>query len=435
MKTIFFTFLLVLTSSLTFSQDNGCIYGDCENGFGKQVSNDLTYVGQFKNGQFHGVGNISMNSGGMYTGLWSNGGMQAFGMLYRGDESLVIGQFNEGKIEGVAVEYDSDQHLLYRGEFANGEYNGKGYVYIYEEKTIAYVNSKDGVPYEVISQETIEEDNSYKSECISGDCENGLGMENSPFVFTYGEFTNGSINGNGIEMIHGISFYVGEFKDGYKSGTGHSITMGTHYIGEFLNDKRHGAGKLYENDGSYYEGHFIENNKEGFGMYYDQTGSKIFEGYFSNNEIHGTGELYDYENNEIITSTWENGEIVSVIARTPMEETSDVGKISPILKNSELTYKTCASEDVKSICLFPILNQKLEGFKSDGYSGTELYKKLADEIRIISGEYDSRVATETLILSDIIKDDDLTSGMVEQFSAEEQEVIFGHINDIQKELE
>lgn len=435
MKALFFTFLLFLSSILTFAQDDGCIYGDCENGFGKQVIENLTYIGQFENGEFNGIGSITMEGGGSYTGMWKDGGMQAFGTLYRGDGSLVIGQFNAGNIEGIAVEYDAEQKLVYRGEFENGEYNGKGYVYIPEEKTIAYVNSKDGVPYEVISQETMEEGSSYKNECISGDCENGVGIENSPFVFTYGEFSNGSINGNGVEILHGISFYVGEFKDGNKNGTGHSVTLGVHYIGEFLNDKRHGAGRLYDMDGSYYEGNFEDNNMEGFGMYYDNTGLLIFEGYFSNNEIHGEGELYDYDNNQIITSTWENGEIMSVISREPIKETSVVSKIAPVQKTTELTYKSCAEQEVKSICLFPVLNQKLEDFKSDGYSGTELHKKLADEIRIISGEYDSRVATETLILSDIIKDDDLTSGMVDQFSTEEQEVIFGHINDIQKELE
>ena len=435
MKSLFITFFATLISILAISQDNGCIYGDCENGFGKKEIEGLTYIGEFEEGNFHGVGTISSSEGGSYTGMWKDGKMEAFGELIRADGSTVTGQFHLGNIHGVAIERDTKGKLMYQGEFKDGLYSGQGYYYLQDEGKRVLANSENGDPIESISSEPIDEGITGLIECISGDCENGIGHERSMIIYSYGEFTNGNINGNAVEIISGISFYVGDLQDGVKNGVGHSVTFGTFYVGEYKDGKRNGTGLVYDSDGSYYKGTFVDNEKHGYGMYYDASGKILFEGNFANDQIHGTGDVYDYDNNEIITSTWENGEVISAISRRPMEETSSISKIAPILKKKELTYKTCAGEETESLCLFPILNQKVADFKSDGYSGTELHKKLADEIRIISSEYDSRIATESFILSDIAQDDDLLSGMMEQFSSEEQEILLGHLSDIMQELE
>ena len=87
--------------------------------------------------------------------------------------------------------------------------------------------------------------------------------------------------------------YIGEYKDSIKNGQGTYIhSNGDKYIGEFKDDKRHGQGTLTSADGSKFIGKF----KDG----YHQQGTFTTEidgieseyvGEFKNNIMHGRGTI------------------------------------------------------------------------------------------------------------------------------------------------
>ena len=52
----------------------GCISGDCENGYGTyKIEDGSEYVGYFKNGIYHNHGAMTLNDGTIKEGLWLNG--------------------------------------------------------------------------------------------------------------------------------------------------------------------------------------------------------------------------------------------------------------------------------------------------------------------------------------------------------------------------
>ncbi|MBF0627829.1 MAG: hypothetical protein HQL91_06370 [Magnetococcales bacterium] len=53
---------------------NGCVEGNCENGFGTFIHDDgARYIGNWSHGKKHGSGEFQFSSGGGYKGIWKNG--------------------------------------------------------------------------------------------------------------------------------------------------------------------------------------------------------------------------------------------------------------------------------------------------------------------------------------------------------------------------
>ena len=74
---------------------------------------------------------------------------------------------------------------------------------------------------------------------------------------------------------------------------------GNYYIGEMLNDNRHGKGILYYKNGNIkYEGEFVNGKKEGEGTYTDKNGN-YYSGHWSKNKKNGKGKLC-FKNNNIL---------------------------------------------------------------------------------------------------------------------------------------
>ena len=56
------------------------------------------------------------------------------------------------------------------------------------------------------------------------------------------------------------------------------------YIGDFVNDQKHGNGTIYWNDGSTYEGEFQRNRIHGFGRLTPKNGA-VIEGVWKKNAL------------------------------------------------------------------------------------------------------------------------------------------------------
>lgn len=90
---------------------------------------DYQYVGEFKNGNWHGQGTVSFPEGAQYIGEFDDGLFSGFGTITFASGNKYAGEWNNGKPNGVGTftfrraPYSSDK---YSGEFKDGNKNGQG---------------------------------------------------------------------------------------------------------------------------------------------------------------------------------------------------------------------------------------------------------------------------------------------------------------------
>ena len=181
----------------------------------------------------------------------------------------------------------------YEGNFINGELNG----------WCRYINSK-GVCYEGLfingilngKGEIIKIDENLRKNIYKGDIKNfkkeGKGKEKTNDFSYEGEFVNDMKHGNGkIFYYNNGDYYEGQFYNGLITGKGFYKWKNQHtYFGDFVCGKMHGKGLYKWTDGNQYEGEYINNIKEGQGEFKWNDG-KIYKGRFENGKPHGKGLL------------------------------------------------------------------------------------------------------------------------------------------------
>ncbi|MBQ7358562.1 MAG: hypothetical protein IJW63_00480 [Lachnospiraceae bacterium] len=81
---------------------------------------DITYIGEFKNGEAHGRGVVTIAGKPLFAGEFKNG-EYVKGKLYDDGNLLYDGEFKNEKYHGKGVLYNSDGTVMYKGEFKNGD--------------------------------------------------------------------------------------------------------------------------------------------------------------------------------------------------------------------------------------------------------------------------------------------------------------------------
>lgn len=84
------------------------------------------------------------------------------------------------------------------------------------------------------------------------------------------------------------------------------FSNGDVYIGELINDKRHGKGVYKWKNGSSYEGDFVDDKANGYGIHkYADINNYIYKGHWLDNKKHGHGyEIFD--NGDTYEGNWNN---------------------------------------------------------------------------------------------------------------------------------
>ena len=250
------------------------------NGKGKEYDKfgELLFEGEYLNGKRNGKGkefynNLKIKFDGEYKNdlKWNGKGYDALnniiyelkdgkGIIKEYDEKNILkfkGEYLNGKINGKGKEYYYNGELLFEGDYLNGQRNGKGkkydwdklkfegeYLYDYKLKGKFYMNG------------ILE----YEGEYLYNKKWNGKGYdENGNIIYEL-------INGNGK---------VKEYND---------YNDKLIFEGEYLNGKRNGKGKEYDQDSNLiFEGEYLNGQRwNGKSIEYDGLGSLMFEDEYIN---------------------------------------------------------------------------------------------------------------------------------------------------------
>lgn len=123
--------LFFLMSSIGHAQSNlpackGDDIANWTNCFGTEVRTDgkkrQTYVGEFKNGEFHGKGKYSYESGDSYEGDYRNGLQHGRGTYKLSNGEKYVGEYKNDKRHGSGEFYSSNGNLLKSGRWHQGKF-------------------------------------------------------------------------------------------------------------------------------------------------------------------------------------------------------------------------------------------------------------------------------------------------------------------------
>lgn len=261
--------ILTLTAFIftTLSLSAQCTSGDCKNGTGIFIyPSGAKYVGEFKNGEIHGIGSCYYSDGSVYRGNWKS-------------------RYPDG--EGTK-------------EYANGEIRKglwkKGFPVDANGKVEEELMAKNGNTDANIDIQT---------GCLTGDCKNGEGVYAYADGSKYeGLFQDGKIEGQGTFFFPNGDKYVGQFQAGYSHGQGTlyhadgTRTSGKWQNGEFINDINTNFSEI---------GCITGDCNNGAGVYVYQDRVAKYNGDFQNGKPHGQGHI-TYANGEIYLGSWANGQ-------------------------------------------------------------------------------------------------------------------------------
>ena len=223
------------------------------------------------------------------------------------DYRMMGSRYIEYNSNGIGKEYNSENKLIYEGEYLNGQRNGKGKEYYHNKglkfegeylkgkrwKGKGYNPYDRSIAYELNDGKGFIKDYEYsgvliyEGEILNGE-RNGQGKEYEFIGIIFeGEFKNGKKwNGKGYDKQN--NKIVCEIKDGKGCIKDYGSFGGIISEYEYLNGEKNGKGKKYDLKGNItFEGNYINNEINGEGKEYYPDGKLLFEGYYLNGKKNG----------------------------------------------------------------------------------------------------------------------------------------------------
>lgn len=196
-------------------KNEGCISGDCENGFGTFYYENGYYLGFFKNGKKQDYGVYDWDGITKYIGQWKDDTMDGYGEFIADNDDNIIGMYKNGQLNGLG--YSVLNNVWEQGTYVNG----------------------------VLSQSQSFEKNDVEVGCTYGNCDTGYGywVYDNGQTFT-GFFENGALK-MGVFVFESGDKYFGIFNDQNQFedfGRYFYTTEGASYTGDWKNGVMEGKG-------------------------------------------------------------------------------------------------------------------------------------------------------------------------------------------------
>lgn len=245
-------------------QQTGCISGNCRNGKGIYIyPSGAIYIGEFKDGQIHGIGVCNYTDGSKYQGNW-------------------VFRYPEGR--GTKISPDGRK---WTGEWKKGkplDDNGEIIAVLFPSEKLQEVETD------------------VQTGCVEGDCLQGTGIFAYANGVSYeGQFANGKPNGEGVFVYEDESRYEGMVKDGLYSGQGtYTDASGNSQSGVWEEGTLTKDNRIKNNAGC-----VSGNCSNGFGKMVFANGDQ-YEGNWQDGKYHGQGTLKKADG-ALIQGNWQNG--------------------------------------------------------------------------------------------------------------------------------
>ena len=263
-----------LTSSFCFNETGGrCIeqifipkipfLEGLENITIKEFDNGSKYIGQIKNGEFHGKGILDYPDGSKFEGYFINGLKEGEGRLTETNGTTFNGLFREDKRNGIGVLTWINGASM-KTEWLDGRR-------VYKEKNIYTGDQKWTLKGIIKHGDGLLEfasgayyDGQFKNNKFNGWGEY-VSKDGKLFI---GNFIEGVFSGPGSVKLTNGNVINGIFKDEIASGKGsiYFKSTDTTYTGNILNNQAHGSGTLKNSNGSYFKGNFLKGLQHGIGI-------------------------------------------------------------------------------------------------------------------------------------------------------------------------
>lgn len=201
----------------------GCVRGNCQDGWGKYQYSGGYYDGFWVNGKKDGYGLYKWVGTGKYIGNWSSDQMNGYGIYIADNEDNIAGWYSNGQLNGVGYTVTGD---------------------VWEQGL--YVDGNLTTPYTYYSNEV-------DTGCTAGDCQNKYGK----YVWSNGDT------------------YIGFYKDGRMNLGTYTFANGDKYSGTFNSENQFdGFGRYFYEGGGYYGGEWKNGKYNGKGYYHSKDYEK-----------------------------------------------------------------------------------------------------------------------------------------------------------------
>lgn len=336
--------ILLTSLSLFFVQflSAQCTTGDCIDGKGTYVyPSGAKYIGEFKDGEIHGVGVCYYTDGSKYSGQWEHRYPSGRGTKTFADGNKWAGQW----IKGQPVD-------------------AKGNIV----EVIVEKDEGDGTDVQI--------------GCITGDCENGEGSFAYADGSKYeGTFRDGKIDGQGTWVYPSGEKYVGGFKENFMHGSGvlyqkaGKKLVGEWVEGEYVGDSRSEMGRVgcikgdcddgkgtyvYQDAAAKYVGSFKAGEAEGKGICYYANGDR-YEGEWVNGNFEGKGTLHLADGTSVV-GMWEDGTFMGSIEAEEMQDevaaaetAEDDGTMTEEIAQAIAAEAAAAAEAAKEVKVWAVV--------------------------------------------------------------------------------
>ena len=208
-----------------------------------------------------------------YEGQWAGGQFEGRGMYFFYSGNVFEGSFRDGRMDGPGVLYDDQGIVIERGFF--------NYLPI-EDPPPQPLHTPSEPPQESEASHL----SSVPSHTITmGGSGYGTVRDAQGAIIYEGELENGVFQGTGSLYHEGVLKYKGNFDQGLFSGKGtlYYPSGNVHCTGSFFHSKREGYCQMYFDSPSrtvQHAGFFVNDKREGFGTDFASSGAVNYQGYF-----------------------------------------------------------------------------------------------------------------------------------------------------------